>query len=167
MAKKPDDGMVQSTIRLPSSLFDRLEASNKGRGGRGVSEEIRQRLEASFSHERAVDRLIATYDTTPELADGIFYLSDLVQQCYGDWTKDRFAFEVLKASIEKMLLQKFGTKIEAKADPKPTDMAEILLGDGDHLKSVDDISRVFVAIWLSGQKTRQAEAEKKYGKFPE
>lgn len=42
--------MVQSAVRLPRSLHERLK---KAGGERGMGEEIRRRLEASFEAEKA------------------------------------------------------------------------------------------------------------------
>ena len=50
MKTKPADDMVQSAIRLPRSLHERLK---KAGGDRGMGEEIRRRLEASFEAERS------------------------------------------------------------------------------------------------------------------
>lgn len=165
MAKKSSRPSQTTSLILPDELHKKLDDAAQKSGARGIGAEIRRRLEASFEQETPLDRLIGAYDVTPDLADGIFYLSKLVQDCYGDWTKDRFAFDVLKACIDKMLAQKYGSRIKGEAKPVPTPMAEIILGEGEHLKSIDDISRVFVAIWLSGQSARQAELEKKYGSW--
>ena len=49
MKAKSADDMVQSAIRLPRSLHERLK---KAGGERGMGEEIRRRLEASFEAEK-------------------------------------------------------------------------------------------------------------------
>ena len=150
MAKKADDEMVQSTIRLPSSLFNRLEASNKQRGGRGVSEEIRRRLEASFERKAPED-----WDDprTTELLDAISYLDTSVRTYYGAWPKDRFAFEVLQKAIDRVLVQRFQPSGEAKA--KPSELADVVFGEGEHLRSATEMGRMIAAIWLSSNPRRE------------
>ncbi len=48
MKRQKDDNMIQSAVRLPQSLHQRLK---KAGGERGMGEEIRRRLEASFDVE--------------------------------------------------------------------------------------------------------------------
>ena len=89
------DDMIQSAVRLPTSLHDRLK---KAGGERGMGEEIRRRLEASFDAE-------AEAPSDPkigELLDQIKRIA-LSKPLDVSWHADRDAFEVFKAAISGVL----------------------------------------------------------------
>ena len=53
-----------------------------------------------------------------------------MRDCYGDWRKDRFAFDVLRATIDRFLDQH--VRPEGEAVPKPTAQAEIIFDNFGH-----------------------------------
>ena len=149
---KAADPMVQSAIRLPRSLHDRLKRAG---GDRGMGEEIRSRLERSFEQESAPGRAKGRTDAaTQELVSALAYLAAQVPEYYGPWSQDRYSFDVLRNAINVVLTQRFQPKGESVA--KPTDLADIVFGEGDHLKDKEAMGRMIAAIWLSSIPKREA-----------
>src|SRR5262249_34431219 len=118
MARETAGDMIQSAIRLPRRLHERLK---KAGGERGMGEEIRRRLEASFIHD--VER---GDPKTREFLDAISFVAGQTANYYGSWSKDAFAFQVLKASIGLLLkhYQPEGDPIRAN----PTRLGETIFG---------------------------------------
>jgi hypothetical protein len=145
--KKPANDMVQMGVWLPRKLYDDLKAIG---GKRGSAKELRRRLEASFAQDVAAD------PKTVELLDAIKYLARTTTDCYGHWSQDRFAFEVLQEAITVVLTQRF--QPAAKAEAKPTDLADLLFGygGGKYLKDKEAMGRMIAAIWLSSNPKREA-----------
>jgi len=137
--------MVQSAIRLPRSLHVLLK---KAGGERGMGEEIRRRLEASFDAEKT-----PTNPKTRELFDAISSIAEETTRFYGSWSEDAFAFEVLKASLH-LLLTHYQPKGDGAPKPNPTKLADLFF-DPDH--SIADISRLFVNAWMSDRAKRKLE----------
>ena len=148
MKRKKDDQMVLTAIRLPQSLRDRLDnvASE-----RGLGEEIRRRLEASFEAEKA-----AASPKTQELLAAIASFAKETARDYGDWWEDAFAFEALKASVN-LLLTHYQPKGEPVPHPNPDGAGDLLYGP-DH--SIEIISRTVVSGWIR-DRARHADGEKR------
>ena len=90
MKRKKADEMIQTAVRLPQSLRERLSSAG-GEGGLG--EEIRRRLEASFEADKApVD------PKTRKLLEEIERLA-LNTPLDVPWYADGDAFEVFKNAI--------------------------------------------------------------------
>lgn len=147
MKRKNDQEMVQTAVRLPQSLRDRL--SDAG-GERGLGEEIRRRLEASFEAKKA-----PADPETLDLLDAISAFTEETTEYYGRWSENAFAFEVLKACVN-MLWSYYQPKGEPTAHPNPDSAADLLYGP-DH--SPKDISRTIVSGWI-GDRTKRALAHK-------
>src|ERR1700751_4932163 len=95
MKRQNDREMIQSAVRLPRSLHERLQ---KAGGERGMGEEIRRRLELTFAGEGA-----PTDQITDEVITEIGEISrDLLR--YGPWHADPAAFNVFKAALNALLL---------------------------------------------------------------
>lgn len=137
MKRKKDDEMAATAVRLPQSLHERLK---KAGGERGMGEEIRRRLEASFDAEAA-----SANPKTAELAGAVIYCADQTALFYGDWSKDAFAFEVLKACVD-MLLTYHHPEGTAVPHPIAGSSAEAYFGP-EH--SPKDASRLFLNAWQS------------------
>jgi hypothetical protein len=142
MKREMSVNMVQSAVRLPQSLHDRLK---KAGGERGMGEEIRKRLEASFNAEK-----VPGDQSTRELLDAISAVADETTSYYGRWSENAFAFEVLKACVN-MLWSYYQPKGELAANPNPDSAADLLFGP-DH--SLKDISRTIVSRWISDRAKR-------------
>lgn len=94
MKRKKADEMVQTAVRLPQSLRDRLSSAG-GQGGLG--EEIRRRLEASFEADKApVD------PKTRELLEEIEQLA-LNTPLHVPWYADSDAFNIFAVAIKEKL----------------------------------------------------------------
>jgi hypothetical protein len=145
MKRKTADDMVQSAIRLPRRLHGLLKQAG---GERGMGEEIRRRLEASFDAEKT-----PTNPKTRELFDAISSVAEQTTRFYGSWSEDAFAFEVLKGSVN-LLLTLYQPKGDGAPKPNPTKLGDVFF-DPDH--SIADISRVFVNAWISDQAKRKLE----------
>jgi hypothetical protein len=137
--------MVQSAIRLPQNLHILLK---KAGGERGMGDEIRRRLEASFAAEK-----IQANPKTRELVDAISSCARETARYYGSWSEDAFAFGVLKACVN-MLLAHYQPEGDAAPKPNPTKMADLLFAP-DH--SVADVSRLLVNDWMSDREKRALE----------
>jgi len=150
MKRKNDDEMVQTAVRLPQSLRDRL---SKIGGERGLGEEIRSRLEASFEAAKA-----PADPKTPELLDAIAYYAEEIARELRPWSKDPFAFRVLKEAIS-LLLADFEPEGEAVPPPNP-DSALVFLFDDEPLVKPEKVSRYFVSRWKS-ERARRLDKEKR------
>src|SRR6516165_5339584 len=106
MKRKNTMEMFQSAVRLPKNLHDQLK---KAGGERGMGEEIRRRLEASFQAEKA-----HADPTTRELLEAISRMADDASLFFGHWSEDAFAFEVRKECV-KMLWAEYQAKGERRA----------------------------------------------------
>jgi hypothetical protein len=142
MKRKNEDEMVQTAVRLPQSLRDRL--SDAG-GERGLGEEIRRRLEASFeAGEVPVD------PKTRDLRDAIAFFDEEMFHHFGSWSKEPFAFEVMWACLN-MLLTYYRPEGEAKAPPATDSKTALLYGPDS---SPEALSRLLVHAWTRRGSTR-------------
>ncbi len=104
------------TLRLPQELHGQLK---EAAGGRSVSEEIRRRLEWSLLNDWTND------PQTGCALDAIGNLARNVRPYFGDWHKNRYAFDVFKVAVDAVL-----TKVRPKGEPKaPPDDGEFRPGD--------------------------------------
>jgi hypothetical protein len=141
MKRKIPEGMVQSAVWLSQDLHQRLKQAG---GERGMGEQIRQRLQASFD--------ASANPKTQELLDAISVAADETEGYYGNWAEDAFAFEVLRACVDLLLAER---RPKGDAVPKHNrdEVAEIFFGP-DH--SPKDISRTIVSsIRSAAQRARQ------------
>ena len=151
MQAKTADDMVQSAIRLPRRLHERLK---KAGGERGMGEEIRRRLEASFDSEKDQPN-----PKTRELLEAISSFASEVAEYYGDPTLDVFAADLLKACVD-LLMTRNRPSGEPVAHPKPESAADLLYSP-DH--SVETISRTIVGGWIR-DRVKRAHADKEKGR---
>jgi len=150
MKQENTEKMVQSAVRLPQSLHDRLK---KAGGERGMGEEIRRRLEASFDAEKVLED-----PKTRELINAISFADEELVRDFGSWSKDRFAFEVFRESLNTLLKQ-YEPKGEPVPVPNPDGLAEILYAKDP---SAEDVSRFLVGSWIRDQPKRAfAKREKR------
>jgi hypothetical protein len=131
MKRKKDDETVQTAVRLPKNLRERL---SKAGGERGLGEEIRQRLEASFAAEKN-----GVSVKTRELLDAMSSFAWQVTMYYGDPASDPFAADVLKTCIVLLIARE---RPNGEAIPHPTEAADIVFSP-DH--SIEVVSRVLVS----------------------
>jgi hypothetical protein len=150
MKKESQDQMVQSAVRLPRDLHERLK--NAG-GDRGMGDEIRRRLEASFESEK-----IPGNPNTGELISAISFADQELVRDFGSWSKDRFAFEVFRESVNG-LLKHYEPKGKAVPLPKPDGLAEILYAENP---SAEDVGRFLVGTWIRDQPKRVFAERKKH-----
>ena len=109
---------AQTAIRLPPEMLERLR---KAAGGRGVGEEIRRRLEASFAVEATAQA---------DLMVPITEAADLTKEFFGDWRQDAFAFFVLKSAIGT-ILDRHKPSGTAKLKFNPDSIADVIFGVSD------------------------------------
>lgn len=141
-----DEVMVQSSLRLPKELFDRLTAIGKQNGG-GMGEEIRRRLEASFKQDAAIyDAKVGVDRPTQQLIDAVAFFADDTNSSYGAWSENPFAFDVMKECLVKAVDQ-YKPKGASKPLPKEDSIMDVIFGQ--EKQSVADVSRVFLATWLN------------------
>ncbi len=95
MKRQKDDNMIQSAVRLSQSLHQRLK---KAGGERGMGEEIRRRLEASFDVE-------AKAPGDPKTRELLAKIERLALNTPLDqpWHSDREVFLVFQAAINATL----------------------------------------------------------------
>ena len=93
--KKAERGaLVQTGLRLEAEIFDRLRS-----GGRGLSDEIRDRLERTFK-EDAIDPV------TRELCAGLLNIAVRLRSDFGsDWHASLWAHKAFVAAIVQRLAE--------------------------------------------------------------
>ena len=143
MKPKIEDGMMQSAIWLPRELRERLKRAG---GERGMGEEIRRRLKASFDAEEAPDN-----PKTRELLDAISFAAEQTAFYYGDWSQDPFSFGVLKRCVD-FLLKDLMPKGEPVPKPNSNGVADLIFAD-DTLP--EPVSQLIVRSWISERAKRQ------------
>jgi hypothetical protein len=149
MVREKTTEMLQSAIRLPKSLHDRLK---KAGGERGMGEEIRRRLEASFEAERLPED-----PTTRELLQAISTMADETSLFWGRWSENAFAFEVLKECVN-LLWAYYQPKGEPTANPNPDSAADLLFNPE---VSVKEVSQAMVYSWQRDRAKRAFAQEEK------
>jgi hypothetical protein len=149
MKKKTEGETTQSAIRLPRSLHERLKEAG---GERGMGEEVRRRLEASFDAEKT-----RANPKTGELLDAISHFAQETARDYGSWSEDAFAFEVLKGAVN-MLLAHEQPDDKPVPKPKPDGLGELLYGSNP---SPEDVSRFLAGTWIKDREKRAAADEEK------
>jgi hypothetical protein len=140
MKWKNDREMIQSAVRLPRSLHERLK---KEGGRRGMGEEIRRRLEYAFaaagtSSDAITDELLAeTNDIARDLSR------------YGLWHADRHAFDVFKSAVNALL-----SNHQPRGEPKPETKAHFQTVYG--AKTAEEIGLILAhaAIFSYGRERR-------------
>lgn len=93
--KKRSEEMIQTAIRLPRTMIERLKAAG---GERGMNEEVRQRLEESFAEPR-----MTVADQTTEQLLGMIEQIAWTIAVDGQWHQNSNSFQVFKAAIEALL----------------------------------------------------------------
>lgn len=109
------------------------------------------RLEASFDAEK-----IPGNPDTRELINAISFSDEELVRDFGSWSKDRFAFEVFRESLNA-LLKHYEPKGEPVPAPNPDGLAELLFGENP---SAEHVGRFLVGTWIREQPKR-AFAERK------
>ena len=143
-SRRPSGGRRLRTVQGDGrELLERLKRAG---GKRGMGEQIRRRLEASFEAERA-----AGNPRVGELLNAICAAAEQIALFYGDCAEDAFAFDVLKGCIELLLAER---RPKGEPVPHPSERAKSFFEPGDSAK---DISRIIV---MSGQAKRAGEEEK-------
>jgi Arc-like DNA binding domain len=92
-----DKADVQTSLRMPEELRDRLARAAK-ENGRGIGEEIRQRLEASFGG-------VSVDEKTGRLLAMSGFVTQFVNKHCARWDQNPFGFAVVKAAVETLLAQ--------------------------------------------------------------
>jgi hypothetical protein len=117
----PLDAEIRTSLRMERSLHDHVAAAAKS-NGRNFSEEVRQRLAASFpgkpgGTDAPLDK------PTQELLEGFGRMAaELAETGYPPWYEDPFAFRVLAAAILKFMRLSM-PKGEPVPNPKPGSLA--------------------------------------------
>ena len=159
MERETVSDMIQSAVRLPRSLHERLK---KAGGERGMGEEIRRRLEAFFAAERA-----PADPKMRELLEAIPYFAEETTNFYHGWSEDAFAFRVLKACVDMWLRRYQPEGNPDLAKPNPTDLGWMVFGEENLEKgeypnpSPEEISRTIVSTWLTTRAKRAFADEEK------
>jgi hypothetical protein len=122
---------TQTSLRLPRELYEQL---SQAAGDRGIGEEIRQRLQASFATVRPDPK-------TAELATAVAMIASEASRYYRPWHENRHAFDTVRAAVV-LLMASYQPKGEAVPTPNPGDLADLLWGP-EH--SPEDVARALVA----------------------
>ena len=135
---KNEEAMRQSALRLPTDLYERLK---EAAGDRGLGEEIRRRLEASFSTEapRGAD------PETDELLRAIVHFRKVLEG-EGGWHKDRYTYEVFKTAVTE-IMEHFKPEGEPTFKPNPEGN---LFFEGD--EPPEKLGRMFARFQIEGNK---------------
>jgi hypothetical protein len=140
MKRQKDHKAIQSAVRLPQSLHERLQ---KAGGARGMGEEIRRRLELTFAGEGA-----ATDEITDEVVAEIREIARDLSR-YAPWHADGDAFDVFKAAVNALLSNHW-----PRGDPRPETKAHLRGVYGE--KTPEDIGLILAhaAIFAYGRDRR-------------
>jgi hypothetical protein len=140
MKRQKEREMIQSAVRLPRSLHERLQ---KAGGTRGMGEEIRRRLELTFAGEGA-----PTDEITDEVIAEIREIARDLSR-YAPWHTDGDAFDVFKAAVNALL-----SNHRPRGDRKPETKAHLQAVYGD--KTPEDIGLILAhaAIFAYGRDRR-------------
>ena len=151
--------MIQTALWLPREMHEELK---KAGGERGLGEEIRRRLEASFDTETAPGD-----PKTRELREAITFIGNQTASFYGNWSVDAFAFRVLKRSVDNLLKHYQPEGDPAQAKPNPTLLGGMIFGEENSDKgeygsqpSPEEISRTIVSMWLTNSASSFAVKQK-------
>jgi hypothetical protein len=109
---------TQTSLRIPATLRDRLEAAAKV-NDRGLGQEIVARLEASFTSPAVTDK------KTANLLEDIADMAKLLADRWESWHAGDETFALFKAAIPHLL--DLHHQPEPKAVPM-THQAEVLFG---------------------------------------
>jgi hypothetical protein len=139
MARSAGPNELQTSIRLSRELYDRLDA---GREGRPLGEEMRRRLEASFSSSPPP----GGDPRTGTLLNHVAAIADVVRVNFGDWQTMPGACAIFRRAIDISLaeIQPEGEPVVAPTPQAPKFMQEC--------NSVDDAARMVAAaaLWAQG-----------------
>jgi hypothetical protein len=102
---KRSENEVSVAFRLPRELHEHLK---KAGGERGLSEEIRRRLEWSLVNDWQHD------PKTRDLVDAIANLARNTKPYFGAWHENPYAFDVFSAAVNFVL-----QKVRPKGEPVP------------------------------------------------
>jgi hypothetical protein len=137
------EDMIQSAVRLPQGLHERLK---KAGGERGMGEEIRQRLEASFAAEAEAP----SDQKTRELLEAVSFCAEQVTIHFGSWFEDPFAFQVFKGSVDRLLRKYQPQGDPSQATPKLTETGKQTFGRNDEIKdrSPEELGQTMAQFWF-------------------
>src|SRR5262249_7313032 len=113
MPRKPSD-TVQTAVRLPRAMHERLKSSSLG-----VSEEIRSRLERTVAEDAD--------PATGELVAGILSLAELIRADLGaHWHESTNAHQAFTAAVAQRLAGYSPVEPPSSAGGKPTGASALL-----------------------------------------
>jgi hypothetical protein len=142
--------MIQTALWLPRGMHEELK---KAGGERGLGDEIRRRLQASFDDRRLGDA------TTYELLEAIEQIERNVSH-HEPWHLDLFAFEVFKAAINELLRLYHPGR---EADPKAISKLQTMYGPEEKPETIGRVI-AHIAKQQAGSRVRkvtgQSEAER-------
>jgi hypothetical protein len=90
---KPKDATTQAAVRFPTELYERLKEAG---GERGMSEEIRRRLDASFEPTAGDPK-------TRELLEVITKLAGEFAAEGTPWSENKFGWEAFRIAVAEVL----------------------------------------------------------------
>jgi len=131
-AAKGSEMDIQTSLRLPRELYERLA---QAAGDRGIGEEIRQRCQASFAPEPSDD------PKTAELATAVAKLASEASSYYRPWHEDPHTYAIVKVGMG-LLLAFYQPKGDPKPKPNPDNLADILWAPAH---SPEEVARTLVA----------------------
>jgi Arc-like DNA binding domain len=111
---------AQTSLRLPRAMYGALSEAAEEHG-RGIGEEVRLRLESSFALE------LGEPDTR-ELAEAIMQAAQQIQQAYGSWRTDPFAFAVFNGAVSTLLAYYRPKGDPVPPTPEPGSLADTFFG---------------------------------------
>jgi hypothetical protein len=132
------DKAVQTSLRLSRAAYDYV-AKAAEQNGCGVGEEIRRRLEVTFTQD-----LHHVDEETHRLTGAIVQVACNINSAFGPWHQDRFSFEVFKAAITTLLV--FQRPRGAPVPPSDADKVELYLGPDGTPETAGRMFAVSVAI---------------------
>ena len=111
---------AQTSLRLPQGMYDALSAAATEHGV-SIGEEIRDRLETSFS-------LLPGSPETRELMGAIVRAAHQIEPAFGSWQKDAFAFGVFSVAVQTLLTYYRPKGESIVPTPEPGSVADTFFG---------------------------------------
>lgn len=141
---KPERIERMLAVRIRPDLYADLERAAE-RNKASLSDEVRRRLSESLEREHAAPA--APTGWTGELTASITALAGKVEQAFGDWTTDPFAYETFTEGL-KVIIQIMCTRPPGEAVPHPkSGVAGALFGSNPSPKDAGTMLGGMVVKW--------------------
>jgi hypothetical protein len=133
---------MRISLRMPESLKEPLHRAARA-NGHSLSDEVRQRLVASFDPPSAPT---APDPKTQELLSAVARMADAISKYYPPWYADPFSFRGFVTAINKLLMRRYRPPGDLE-NPEPKPLSGLATEDlFDEKPTTDSVSAMLVAV---------------------